>query len=447
MEDGFLFNVGTPSTLPYTASSWNSSSDCDGNPRWDDSFYQYSQLESSPASSSFAIRQLIGKLGNICDSSPSLVAPTPGSYSGNSEVTINASCYSTPLDSIPLDSVHLPALSAEPGFAERAAEFSRFGSRSFNGRKSQLGLSSNCKMPYRSATMCRVSSTNALKQARSPLQNQKYGAPASQLHTVPANSNEASSVSEQLPSGSISPGDLNPRKRKTASRGKAIEDDTDGGKGVETDHNSSPKRSKMTDDITEDYCSQKQSKANQKPLEPSKDYIHVRARRGQATDSHSLAERVRREKISERMKLLQDLVPGCNKVTGKALMLDEIINYVQSLQRQVEFLSMKLSSVNPSLDFNNDNSMPKDICQPNASMPQNFHAMHHNQLQPHQQHNNFSNVDPALDRSLCHIMGMQLPPLDGFGETLSQFPAATCDDDLQSVVQMGLNQTPTPERI
>lgn len=76
------------------------------------------------------------------------------------------------------------------------------------------------------------------------------------------------------------------------------------------------------------------------------DYVHVRARRGQATDSHSLAERVRREKISERMKMLQALVPGCDKMTGKALILDEIINYVQSLQNQVEFLSMKLGSVN-----------------------------------------------------------------------------------------------------
>ncbi|KAH7866711.1 hypothetical protein Vadar_023827 [Vaccinium darrowii] len=84
-------------------------------------------------------------------------------------------------------------------------------------------------------------------------------------------------------------------------------------------------------------------------------FIHVRARRGQATDSHSLAERVRREKISERMKLLQALVPGCDKVTGKALMLDEIINYVQSLQNQVEFLSMKLASVNPMFyDFGMD---------------------------------------------------------------------------------------------
>uniref|UniRef100_A0ACD5Y476 Uncharacterized protein n=1 Tax=Avena sativa TaxID=4498 RepID=A0ACD5Y476_AVESA len=91
------------------------------------------------------------------------------------------------------------------------------------------------------------------------------------------------------------------------------------------------------------------------------DYIHVRARRGQATNSHSLAERLRREKISERMKLLQDLVPGCSKVTGKAVMLDEIINYVQSLQRQVEFLSMKLATVNPRLDVNIEGLLSKDL--------------------------------------------------------------------------------------
>ncbi|KAK1306679.1 Transcription factor bHLH48 [Acorus calamus] len=80
-------------------------------------------------------------------------------------------------------------------------------------------------------------------------------------------------------------------------------------------------------------------------------YVHVRARRGQATDSHSLAERARREKINARMKLLQELVPGCNKISGTALVLDEIINHVQSLQRQVEFLSMKLAAVNPRIDF------------------------------------------------------------------------------------------------
>lgn len=118
---------------------------------------------------------------------------------------------------------------------------------------------------------------------------------------------------------------------------------------------------------TEQNCNNREtsndtSKENSKISEVRKpDYIHVRARRGQATDSHSLAERVRREKISERMKYLQDLVPGCNKITGKAGMLDEIINYVQSLQRQVEFLSMKLATVNPRMDFNIDNLFAKEM--------------------------------------------------------------------------------------
>ncbi|CAL4938372.1 unnamed protein product [Urochloa decumbens] len=96
----------------------------------------------------------------------------------------------------------------------------------------------------------------------------------------------------------------------------------------------------------------------------TEDYVHVRAKRGQATNSHSLAERFRREKINERMKLLQDLVPGCNKITGKAMMLDEIINYVQSLQRQVEFLSMKLSAISPEL--NCDIDLQDIICSQDA---------------------------------------------------------------------------------
>ncbi|KAH7430062.1 hypothetical protein KP509_09G081300 [Ceratopteris richardii] len=65
----------------------------------------------------------------------------------------------------------------------------------------------------------------------------------------------------------------------------------------------------------------------------------VRARRGQATDPHSIAERLRRERIAERMKALQELVPNSNK-TDKASMLDEIIEYVKFLQLQVKVLSM-----------------------------------------------------------------------------------------------------------
>lgn len=101
---------------------------------------------------------------------------------------------------------------------------------------------------------------------------------------------------------------------------------------------------------------------------PKQDYIHVRARRGQATDSHSLAERVRREKISERMKFLQDLVPGCSKITGKAVMLDEIINYVQALQNQVEFLSMKLASMAPELSSSGGKVVQNNALQGNQTV-------------------------------------------------------------------------------
>ncbi|XP_028765230.1 transcription factor bHLH137-like isoform X2 [Neltuma alba] len=120
-------------------------------------------------------------------------------------------------------------------------------------------------------------------------------------------------------------------------------------KGAEA-RNKRQKKSSSNGVVKEEEKPKSEEKKEQKkkiPPQPPTGYIHVRARRGEATDSHSLAERVRREKISERMRMLQRLVPGCDKITGKALMLDEIINYVQSLQNQVEFLSMKLASVNP----------------------------------------------------------------------------------------------------
>ncbi|KAI9126062.1 hypothetical protein K1719_003480 [Acacia pycnantha] len=79
-----------------------------------------------------------------------------------------------------------------------------------------------------------------------------------------------------------------------------------------------------------------QTPASSTPAQPRQ---RVRARRGQATDPHSIAERLRRERIAERMKALQELVPNANK-TDKASMLDEIIDYVKFLQLQVKVLSM-----------------------------------------------------------------------------------------------------------
>ncbi|XP_047309076.1 transcription factor bHLH130-like isoform X2 [Impatiens glandulifera] len=199
---------------------------------------------------------------------------------------------------------------ADPMFAERAAKF----------QKNQFGIQNHIELPHIS---CTLTSSN---------EDPEHNSLGEGEFRVPI--------------------DLKTRKRQARTKGKKIMENKvpfTGNACKLEEENGEPnaKRSKLI-------------KAENDANEPPKDYIHVRARRGQATDSHSLAERVRREKISERMKLLENLVPGCSKVTGKALMLDEIINYVQSLQRQVEFLSMKLATVNHTrLDFNLDSSFFK----------------------------------------------------------------------------------------
>ncbi|KAL5988861.1 Transcription factor une12 [Asimina triloba] len=75
------------------------------------------------------------------------------------------------------------------------------------------------------------------------------------------------------------------------------------------------------------------------PHPPAVRPTRVRARRGQATDPHSIAERLRRERIAERIKALQELLPNFNK-TDRAAMLDEILDYVKFLRLQVKVLSM-----------------------------------------------------------------------------------------------------------
>ncbi|KAG4938650.1 hypothetical protein AAZX31_16G080500 [Glycine max] len=506
--------------------------DCFYNPNWDKSTADHglhhfdssalSSMVSSPAASSnpnnksnenFIIRELVGKLGPIGSSdeipqhSPHPLVVASSCMNSNGNNSTYTSCYSTPLSSPPkVNIVHslvnerlanlgggkstmalnssVAEFSADPGFAERAAKFSCFGSRSFNDRSVQLGVN-NAELAQRSAPamehggkLPRVSSSPLLKTLGSQMgaqENKNSAIHQEQEKMEGANSQEESTISEQAPNGEIgvktSQDMMNSRKRKASSKGKAKETSNSFNptKGVEGSEDSNSKRSKPNEGdgnengqvkVEEESKAEeeKQNKSNSKPPEPPKDYIHVRARRGQATDSHSLAERVRREKISERMKLLQDLVPGCNKVTGKALMLDEIINYVQSLQRQVEFLSMKLASVNTRMDLSIENLISKDVFQsnnslatlPNAVFPLDSSAQTFYGHQPQQNnpvaHNNIPNrsvthcsVDP-LDTSLCQNLAMQLPPLNVFNDGGSQFPLAFLEDDLHTIVQMGFGQ-------
>lgn len=62
------------------------------------------------------------------------------------------------------------------------------------------------------------------------------------------------------------------------------------------------------------------------------------ARRSRVSAIHNQSERRRRDRINQKMKALQKLVPNASK-TDKASMLDEVIQYLKQLQAQVQMMS------------------------------------------------------------------------------------------------------------
>lgn len=78
---------------------------------------------------------------------------------------------------------------------------------------------------------------------------------------------------------------------------------------------------------------------------------HVRgSKRSRAAEVHNLSERRRRDRINEKMRALQELIPNCNKA-DKASMLDEAIEYLKTLQLQVQIMSMSSGLYMPPMMF------------------------------------------------------------------------------------------------
>ncbi|KAK4750959.1 hypothetical protein SAY87_004441 [Trapa incisa] len=461
-------NIGIPVAMEVDPSGQGSLSSCFFDPRWDNSISMEqidpfdstrSSIVSSPVASSLGagegdggmIKELIGRLGVISSGSSGHVSPQPflGHMSTNNST--NASSFTTPLNSPPKLSLStmghrirgsFPPLSedclvpfaTDPGFAERAARFSSLGSRDF-----AVGLDG--------------------KNAR-----------VSSSIVEGGDSWEGSSLSEQVHGGETGNVkktqhvDVSAKKRKLVQRGKLDAVTPKGSEVSGGNNHTSTKKIKSCQAAEKEGSGKKPDEreamaareekmqkhgkdSHSKQQEPPKDYIHVRARRGQATDSHSLAERVRREKISQRMKALQDLVPGCNKITGKALMLDEIINYVQSLQRQVEFLSMKLSTLNPRMDINMEAFLRKDIFQSRESiLPTDSSPAHVFPYGLLPSHGTIAAISPVqlpenlLDAATTPIHRsptIHFPHIEGFSTVPSQV-LGVWEDDLQTVVQMGI---------
>ncbi|KAI8024160.1 Transcription factor UNE10 [Camellia lanceoleosa] len=75
----------------------------------------------------------------------------------------------------------------------------------------------------------------------------------------------------------------------------------------------------------------------------------ISTKRCRAAAVHNQSERKRRDKINQRMKTLQKMVPNSSK-TDKASMLDEVIEYLKVLQAQVQMMS-RMNMPMPSMMF------------------------------------------------------------------------------------------------
>ncbi|XP_062211892.1 transcription factor PHYTOCHROME INTERACTING FACTOR-LIKE 13-like isoform X2 [Phragmites australis] len=93
------------------------------------------------------------------------------------------------------------------------------------------------------------------------------------------------------------------------------------------------------------------------------------ARRSRAAEVHNLSERRRRDRINEKMRALQELIPHCNK-TDKASMLDEAIEYLKSLQLQLQMMWMGSGIAAPPMMFPGVHQyLPRMGAAPMPSMP------------------------------------------------------------------------------
>lgn len=275
-KENMFLNEGKTSTIPYGISGMHPNNELNCSffkPSWENSMDQsdpfesaLSSMVSSPTASNancgkngenIVLRELIGRLGSICNSGE--ISPQqPYTINGNNSA--NTSCYSTPLNSPPkldLSSMmenqqisrgnlqipagnHFPSLapfSTDPGFAERAARFSCFANKSLAGLNEmppkldsgKISSNQSIKISGSHPTAVQENWDGALHEAGISGSERKFSRlsrPSTPENEEFGDSRENSSVSEQIPGveiGMITQNDANSRKRKSTPKGKGKE--------------------------------------------------------------------------------------------------------------------------------------------------------------------------------------------------------------------------------
>ncbi|CAH1426088.1 unnamed protein product [Lactuca virosa] len=139
------------------------------------------------------------------------------------------------------------------------------------------------------------------------------------------------SASSRKRSGSMADVDEKLEKRKCRKSQKLISNNNKD----EVDNDA------VFDQIMKIYGSDEDSNWSQESISPRPKQVQIlktRASRGSATDPQSVYARKRREKINERLRILQNLVPNGTKV-DISTMLEEAVEYVKFLQLQIKLLS------------------------------------------------------------------------------------------------------------
>ncbi|GER42139.1 basic helix-loop-helix (bHLH) DNA-bindingsuperfamily protein [Striga asiatica] len=202
---------------------------------------------------------------------------------------------------------------------------------------------------YLERSMCETNASVFLPFSSSPHEGYYYD-DVSHQHFVNGDSfmsSESMESNENVPEGS--PGNNLPEMSKKRSRpSREVErnkrsmklkkcvnvdyDDND----IDNDNHNNVKIQRQS---SSSCCSEDDSNASRKVNEFSiGSKGKTRAGRGSATDPQSLYARKRRERINERLRILQKLVPNGTKV-DISTMLEEAVQYVKFLQVQIKLLS------------------------------------------------------------------------------------------------------------